>query len=98
MSCNDKNYKNFVRYEVPKQGIFLVPDEQKEYCIINGWPTKKVVLTIIGEDNHSYVTELIQGEIGYWQGDNVEYQKTYTTKGLHKTRLIRWLPTQLNLF
>lgn len=97
---NDKNYKNFVRYGIPKKGLFLVPDDdsKKEYCLKNGWPTKEVAILIIGEDEFSYVQRLLTGETGYWEGDQVIQYKTYTTVGPHKSRLIKWMPIQLTFF
>jgi|JI9StandDraft_2_1071091.scaffolds.fasta_scaffold175580_2 hypothetical protein len=86
---------DFILYEFPKQGVFRV--ETGEYKLPGGWVQIEEKSTIIGETSQHYVTGIINGEIGMWEGDKVVKYKYTSHPGYHKSRFVRWCDTQLVL-
>ena len=85
---------NFIRYDSPKFGIFSITTSEYQ----NGWVSKEVEYKIIGEDDNSYVTHLLQSGHGEWVGDIVIRKEYILPIGIHKSRLVKWVPGQLSIF
>jgi hypothetical protein len=81
-------------YLHPKKGLFSVHAGIWQ----NGWLQKEEEAKIIGEDADSYITRIVPSSHGEWVGDQVIERHYNTSLGYHKSRLLRWLPTQLALF
>ena len=88
------NY-NYKPYAVSKKGIFSV--ETGNYNLTDGWIQKKQECIIIGETNLHYIELLMEYEIGEWVGNTVIKKKYIIPVGPHKSRLLNWEPTQLEL-
>jgi hypothetical protein len=82
--------------------IYLLPKK----ALFNGYVTKDngstveaiVEKLIIGETAYDYIERLMDTVIPYWD-EMGRYEAWSTTPiGIHKSRLIKWIPTQLNLF
>jgi hypothetical protein len=90
---------HYKEYDQPRIGLFRVEKHPAEYDLKNGgWVTVEEKILIIGEDDHNYVEEIIHSSVGIWRGDKVINCKYTIRVGPHKSRLIRWLPNQLQLF
>lgn len=85
----------FQAYEFPRLAEYRHETDIYAYPI--GWLTEPKQVLVIGEDNSSFVTELKPSEHGEWDEKRVLY-KYILPLGFHKTRLIRWVDTQLSLF
>jgi len=86
---------NYREYENPRKAIFMI--DTNEYGP-HGWINQEEEHTIIGECDDSYTTKLVPSGHGEWVGDTV-IQLTYILPiGIHKSRFVRWIDTQLNLF
>jgi hypothetical protein len=63
-----------------------------------GWVQKQEELVIIGETYDSYTIRYLTSSAPYWD-TNGRYEAHSTTAiGVHKSRFIKWLPTQMQLF
>lgn len=78
---------NYKPYEQLRKGIFSV--ETGEYKLPVGWVGMEKEFLIIGETDETYVTQLIEPE---------KEESDIVPIGLHKSRLIQWKETQLELF
>lgn len=81
-------------YQLAKKGIF------NGYVTTDNGSTKPAIVEkiIIGENAYNYIVRLMDTVIPYWD-EMGKYEAWSTTIiGIHKTRLIKWIPTQLNLF
>jgi hypothetical protein len=87
---------NYKAYDTPKKGVFNV--ETGEYKLPIGWLQKEVECIIIGETDLHYVEELLPSSHGEWVGDVVVEHKYILPIGLHKSRLVKWIDSQLCLF
>ncbi len=87
---------DFVAYEVPKKGIFLI--ETNEYKLPQGWLKKEEEFTIIGETDDCFIDRLLPSCHGEWIGDKVVQRKFILPIGVHKSRFVRWTSGQLTLF
>jgi len=86
---------NYKAYPHPRKAIFSI--DTNVYGR-NGWVHKDEEHTIIGEDFDCYVTKLLSSGHGEWVGEEV-IQRTYILPiGIHKSRLVKWVDTQLELF
>ena len=86
---------NYIPYPSPRLGLFSVGfgyDENLN-CI-----DKQEEFLIIGEESFLYVEQIKKANWGVWVGDNVIPCTDTIYLGVHKTRLIKWLPTQTTLF
>lgn len=77
---------DYKEYPQPKQGIFSLHKKDAKYILPDGWEQSKETLLIIGETKDHYITNL------------VSYENDLLPLGPHKSRLMKWVPTQLNLF
>ncbi len=71
-------------YEAPRFGIFRISTDH--YTMANGWSNKLEKAKIIGEDEDTYITELLPEDDG-----------TMLPLGIHRSRLERWTDGQLEL-
>jgi len=85
----------FEPYEIPRNGLFSV--HTGIWQSSGGWENKNEAHLIIGETSDCYIYKLIPSEERRWKGSKVVRESFMLPIGLHKTRLIRWLPTQLQL-
>lgn len=83
-------------YEHPKNGLFRV--ETNEYKLPGGWIQKLEAIKIIGETDLHFIYELRESGHGEWIGSEVINYKYILPIGIHKSRLERWIDTQLSLF
>lgn len=87
---------NYKPYEHPKTGEFWT--ETNEYRLPGGWVRKLEPITIIGEDDTGFVYRLQESGHGEWIDGQVVHFKYILPIGIHKSRLHRWVDTQLSLF
>ena len=86
---------NYKPYIIPKLGIFNVHTD--EYKLPGGWVQKEEEIEIIGETDDDYIHRLFETE--YEDCRKANYKQKYIMPlGIHKTRLLKWLPNQLKLF
>lgn len=95
MKCTEKGYKH---YKHPKRGVFSLEKPNGKYVLPGGWESELKEVVIIGEDDNCYVYELRESEQGYWVGEKVVNRKFVLPIGVHKSRLLNWIGTQLQLF
>lgn len=86
---------DFIPYDSPQMASY--ESDIGEYKFPKGWLTEPVNVLVIGETDHSYVTELSAAEHGEWKDERILYKYTLPL-GFHKTRLINWKETQLQMF
>ena len=87
---------NYIPYEYPKNGLFGITSDI--YKLPGGWVLVPEQYLIIGEDDHSFIYKIVKSGHGEWIGNKVMQLEYYLPIGLHKSRLIKWLPTQTILF
>lgn len=85
---------NFKKYDIPVMGIFRV--ETGLYGK-DGWIRKEEQNLIIGETENMYVTKLYESGHGEWVGNEIIQHEYILPSGPHKSRLVKWMPTQINL-
>lgn len=87
---------NYKPYPHPRKGLFRV--DAGFYDLYNGgWQDEIVERTIIGEADNMYVERLYHST--HSDIDLTNYGEEYLCPtGLHITRLVKWLPTQTQLF
>lgn len=83
----------WTKYEIPRTGIFM--QDNNIYSPINGWGYIEVTETIIGEDEHLYIYRWLTTDWGEWVNDQVITTWHHIPLGYHKSRLIKWVPTQI---
>jgi hypothetical protein len=87
---------DFKRYPAPRSGVFQITTD--EYGP-DGWVLKEEVYTIIGETDDIFVSRLEESGHGEWIGEEVVQREYILPIGIHKSRLVTWLPhVQLSLF
>ena len=86
---------NFKKYDTPKFGIFNITTD--EYTS-KGWGLKQEKYKIIGEDDETFVYELLESGHGEWVGDKVIQKKYILPIGVHKSRFVKWTSGQLSIF
>ena len=91
-----KTLYNFIKYDTPKVGVFT--KETGEYKSPFGWVQTEEKISIIGETDTTYCYRLLETGHGEWVGEKVIHRKYILPIGVHKSRLIKWLPVQLSLF
>lgn len=69
-----------------------------EYELGVGWKQKEEEFLIIGETPSYYIERMQETRNGLWIGDLVIYLKFSYPLGVHKSRFVKWIPTQLTLF
>jgi hypothetical protein len=82
-------------YNLPKIGIFRV--ETGDYDPLVGWVQKEEKIKIIGEDTQTYISRTQPLNYGIYENGVVKQINTVIGIGPHKTRLVRWIETQLEL-
>ena len=87
---------NFKKYDTPKFGIFYICTEN--YDIKVGWIQIEKGHKIIGETNDCYITHLLESIDGEWVGNIVIKTKDIIPLGIHKSRLKKWVGSQLTIF
>jgi hypothetical protein len=85
-------------YPGKRIGIFSVEKEPSEYTLPGGWVREEKKIEIIGETDDTYVDKLQELNYGEWFGDKLIQQEFLIPLGVHKSRLIKWIPYQLELF
>lgn len=90
--------ENFIPYEKPRKGTFSVHKTDPSEYTVNGWTCIPVQDTIIGEDEDTYVTRLLESYYDEWVGDSKRTVKGKICLGYHKSRLIKWDAVQLTIF
>lgn len=94
MEIIDKTYK---AYDFPKNGLFKVGDGGYDQKL--GWTQIQVVHKIIGENDLWYIYRFIESETYYPTPNFTPLKIDFLSPiGIHKTRLVKWLDTQLELF
>ena len=88
--------EEYAGYQTPKAGIFRI--DTNEYDINVGWINKEEKHLIIGETPLFYITRMQETRSGLWIGEMVIYQKFTYPLGIHKSRFVKWIPTQLSFF
>lgn len=83
-------------YQNPRKGVFRISTD--EYKLPEGWVTRNDEVVIIGETNDSFVQEIRDYEEGKWVGNKVVRRKYLLPIGIHKSRLVKWITGQLELF
>jgi len=87
---------DYKAYDCPRKGIFNITTS--EYRLPKGWVLKPTEHTIIGETDEHFITRLSTLEYGEWIGEEVVQRSEIVPIGVHKTRFVRWIDTQLVLF
>ena len=85
----------FIPYEFPRLAEYSFDINVYEYP--KGWLTEPKQVLVIGEAKDSYTTELKSSSHGEWDEKRI-LLKYILPLGFHKSRLIRWVDTQLTLF
>lgn len=91
----DASY-NYQQYQTPRNGLFKV--ETGEYKYPEGWVQEEKEYTIIGETNDNFIERLIDSGHGEWLYGEVIQHKYTLPIGPHKSRFIKWITTQVQLF
>ena len=90
-----ENLNNLVIYKHARNAIFK--QETGEYSAEHGWIKEDVQATVIGEDDNIYVTRTFtKSSFMLRPGVSIYGDITYGI-GFHKTRLVKFLDTQLKL-
>lgn len=85
-----------ILYSKQKKGKFRI--ETGEYNPILGWVQKEETYNIIGEDVETFIERILPLSYGMWENGKVRQINTTIGIGPHKSRLIKWLDFQLQLF
>lgn len=83
----------FEAYEFPKKAIYNL--DANEYVLGIGWLQVEKETTVIGEDKDCYIEELRPVSEPTKFSNKIKFLLPI---GFHKSRLIRWLPTQIEMF
>lgn len=91
-----------IRYQHPKTGLFSFHEGTWDKAN-NCWKNVQEERTIIGETQDNYITEFIETSCDYSDmtdyGGFAAHTAYYTLSiGPHKSRFIKWIPTQIKLF
>jgi hypothetical protein len=84
-------------YEHPKNAIYR--ETTNEYdSARGGWISIEKQATVIGEDEHFYVTRTVNTcEYNFTPNDTIKGNFLYGI-GFHKSRLVKFVETQLEMF
>lgn len=85
----------FTAYPIPKLGEFKITSDRYGE---NGWELDIKKAMIIGETASYYVTELRPLSFDEWVGNDVVTRQSIVHIGFHKSRFMKWIDTQLELF
>jgi hypothetical protein len=88
--------ENYQPYEYKKKGLFNVCTGV--YQLPEGWLQKQVEREIIGETRLFYVERLVDSSHGEWVGNEVIERKYTLPIGIHRSRLVKWIDNQLEIF
>ena len=84
-------------WDNPRLGVFSV--ETGEYDLKIGWVQKEEKRLIIGEDNETFVYRTIESDYHYIDFEHPLIKGNFIHGiGIHKTRFVKWIETQLQLF
>lgn len=89
---------NYQPYPTPKVGLFSVNKTPSEYRLPGGWVQEEKEHTIIGETDEHYITELKPTKTGFWEDDKRWTERYLLPLGPHKSRLVKWVAGQLQMF
>lgn len=87
--------KSIKLYPAPRRGIFSVDSPCGTYSLPEGWKCIEKEYEIIGEHKLFFVKQLHTVKHEEWGKKPKEY---ISGIGPHKTRLVRWITGQLELF
>lgn len=90
--------EDFIKYEFPKIGIFRVEKKNGNYSSSDGWEQEEEKQLIIGEDKTAFVYKLKKVSWNESFDGKPVVKSNVIALGIHKTRLVRWLNVQLELF
>lgn len=89
-------HKHYIQlYDTPRVGVFKLPSD--EY-ISGSWDHDEGECKIIGETDTCFIEREVPLSYGWWFGDTVKQINTIVQIGPHKSRLVKWIDTQLTLF
>ena len=86
---------SMIIYKQHREGLFSIHSGKWG---VNGWEDVEEVHAIIGETRDHYITKIIESSIPYWDEMGRYEAHSCTPIGIHKSRFIRWMDTQLSLF
>lgn len=86
---------NYKQYSTPLIGIFNI--DTNVYGD-TGWIYKHQQHLIIGETDDCYIHTLKYSEISFWEDDKRWTEKSILPLGIHKTKFVKWISQQLDLF
>jgi hypothetical protein len=91
---------NYKPYAASKKAIYSQTGDEYGIDEKTGalcWNSIEIETVVIGEDDLTYVTELLQSSISDTR--DKDYGKSFLFPiGFHKSRLLKWIPIQLELF
>lgn len=86
-----------ILYNHPRKCIYNA--DINKYDLQKGWLTEETEITVIGHDDYNYVTKVFN------TNEYIEHPNKPPLKGdliygigFHKSRFVKWIETQLNLF
>lgn len=82
---------NYKSYDKLKKGLFSVPKIDGKYSLSDGWENVEEEVSIIGEDDDTYVYKLLPTIEGKWVGKKVIHEEFLLPIGIHKSRLVKWI-------
>jgi len=86
---------NYRPFNSPTEGEFRITTDV--YKFPDGWLCKNKKYLIIGETDDTYVYKLLPSSYGEWIVDKVIRKEYIMPLGIHKSRLVKWIETQLSL-
>lgn len=86
----------WTRYDSPRRALYIPVSDK--YTIEKGWSGDPEEVTVIGEDDFMYITGTYITDAEWWKANKVPVYPVEAPLGFHKSRLVKWLPTQLSLF
>lgn len=90
-----KLLNGLIIYQKARNAIFI--QETGRYELKQGPIREQVVVKVIGEDNHCYITRTFEKESFMQKPGIFIYGKFMYGIGFHKTRFVRFIETQLEL-
>jgi len=94
---DNKQYLHGLRlYEHPKLAVYK--ESVNELLTTDGFKTKEVEVKVIGENDYMYITKIFETDKFMTIPGEYIYGNLVYGIGFHKTRMIRFVETQLELF
>jgi len=91
--CREHGY---VPFDLPRRGLF---NKHTDVYGPDGWVQEQVEVEIIGEDNDTFVEQIIQSDgHGEWINGELVHRTYVVPIGFNKSRLLKWISTQTKLF